>query len=90
MFRNVRIDGDEIRGMRLSSSGAKLLKSLFTFWEVKLDHPMNSRQQLRFARACRLPYYHTDRTLLCFEKEVGVWLTLIQGNIDLMDDVLPE
>ncbi len=90
MFRNVRIDEDEVRGGKLSSTGAKLLKSLFAFWEVKLDHPMTSRQQLRFARACRLPYYYTNQTLLCFEKEVGVWLALIQGNNDLMDDVLPE
>ncbi len=90
MFRNARIDGDVVRGGRLSQNGAKLLKTVYTFWEIKLNHPMTMRQQLRFARACRLPYYYSDRILLCFEKEVGVWLSLIQGDIDLMDNVLPE
>jgi hypothetical protein len=90
MFQNVRIDGDTVRSGRLSRSGSNLLKKLYTFWEVKLNHPMTSRQQLRFGRACRLPYYYTDQYLLCFEADVGMWLTLIQGDIDLMDNVLPE
>lgn len=90
MFRNVRIDDGDIRGGRLSKSGATILKQLFTFWEIKLNHPLTARQQLRFSRACRLPYYHTDRILLSFENEVGIWLSMIQGDIDLMDNVLPE
>lgn len=90
MFRNARIDGDEVRGGQLSQSGSKLLKKLYTFWEIKLERPMTMRQQLRFARACRLPYYYSDRILLSFEKDVGVWLSMIQGNMSLMDNVLPE
>lgn len=90
MFSNARIDGKDIRGGRLNHTGAKILKTIFTHWEVEIEHPLTSRQQLRFARACKLPYYFSNRILLTFDKEVGVWLALIRGNIDLMDDVLPE
>jgi hypothetical protein len=90
MFRNARIDGDNVRGGRLSQNGAKLLKTIYTFWEIKLDRPLTMRQQLRFARACRLPYYYSDRVLVSFEKDVGVWLAMIKGNMALMDNVLPE
>lgn len=90
MFSSARIDDGEIRGGRLSKYGTELLKKIFDFWEVKLDKPMTARQQLRFSRACRLPYFYTEKRLVSFEKEVGIWLAMIQGDPDLMDNVLPE
>jgi hypothetical protein len=90
LFRNARGDAKSGRGKLLSTKGRKFLKQVYNHWEVTLDHAMTARQQLRFARACRLPYHYTEVSLLTFEEDVGVWLSLIQGDIDLMDNVLPE
>ncbi len=89
IFHNARIENSG-QGMRLSNFGFKILKSVYRYWDVDIEHPLTARQHLIFSRATPLPYYIEKASIATFDENAGVMLTMISGNIDLIGNIFSE
>lgn len=83
MFSSYRGRDGASRGMRLTNIGLEIMKSYFTFFEIKMpeNHMVQSGELIYLDRRATLPYFFSNDRIVVFETELGIKLKLADGDI---------